>query len=386
MADHKVYVMVERSYITPIWHERSLEGLRRAASRQKRTVCQINTFTQLNPEQMPTTMILVSTGAEWTAATIAQCRRRNIRPILIGSMPGKFGENVSGTMYGNSAVIEALVNYFVQNGRKKLAMVGIYTTSSNDMAKKDAFLAIAAQIGLPVGPEDVYLGAEAGTTPEKQFYENIENYQGVLCANDFVAADVICTAKTRGIRVPEDLFVAGLGDTILCRYTQPTLTSATRAYEETGEQAFYIWKQLNANPRLSSIVVTVACELRPRGSTGNAPLPTQPILCGFTGDVLAPPPDTGDDGEDRARALVSCLTQCSKLDMQIIQGLVSGKSMEQIAEEQAISVSTGRYRLKKLYALANVSSKAEFVTLFQRYIHNDRIFDDFEEGSWNQEE
>ena len=60
--------------------------------------------------------------------------------------------------------------------------------------------------------------------------------------------------------------------------------------------------------------------------------------------------------------------------------------MEKIAEEQAISVSTGRYRMKKLYTLANVSTKTEFVELFRRYIHSDRIFDDFEEGNWNQED
>lgn len=385
MSELKVYVMVERSYITPIWHARSLEGLRRAAARQKRTVCQINSFEELDPEQMPTAMVLVSTGAEWTAATIAQCRRQNIRPILIGSMPGKFGENVSGTMYGNSAAIEALVNYFVQNGRTKLAMAGLYTTSSNDMAKKDAFLAIATQLGLPVEQEDVYLGTEAGTLPEKHFFENIRNYQGVLCANDFIAANVLCYAKAHGIKVPEDLFVAGLGDTILCRYTQPTLTSATRAYEETGEQAFYIWKQLCTNPRLASIVITVACELRPRGSTANAALPTNSLTTSYAGEI-PPLAELSDDAEDRARALVSCLHQCTKLDMQIIQGLVNGKSMEKIAEEQAISVSTGRYRMKKLYTLANVSTKTEFVELFRRYIHSDRIFDDFEEGNWNQED
>lgn len=385
MSEQKIYVMMERSYITPIWHARSLEGLRRAAARQKRAVCQINSFEDLDPQQMPTAMVLVSTGAEWTTATIAQCRRQNIRPILIGSMPGKFGENVSGTMYGNSAAIEALVNYFVQNGRRKLAMAGLYTTSSNDMAKRDAFLSIANQLGLPVGQEDVYLGTEAGTLPDKQFFENIRNYQGVLCANDFIAANVLCYAKAHGIKVPEELFVAGLGDTILCRYTQPTLTSATRAYEETGEQAFYIWKQLCTNPRLSSIVITVACELRPRGSTANAALPTTSLTGSYTGEIpnLV---DLSDEAEDRARALVSCLHQCSKLDMQIIQGLVSGKSMEKIAEEQAISVSTGRYRMKKLYALANVSTKTEFVQLFRRYIHSDRIFDDFEDGNWNQED
>lgn len=381
----KVYVMVEQSCITPIWHERSIEGLRRAAARQKKTICIIDSFAELDVHQLPTAMVLISTGAQWTAATIAECHKWRIHPILIGSMPGNFGEHVSGTMYGNSAVIEALVKYFVSNGRRKLAMAGLYTTSANDMAKRDAFLAISEKLSLPVGPEDVYLGAEAGTTPDKQFFENIRNYQGVLCANDFIAANVLCYAKAHGIKVPEELFVSGLGDTILCRYTQPTLTSATRAYEETGEQAFYIWKQLGANPRLSSIVVTVECELRPRGSTANAALPADPLASAYTGEP-APYMTLTDDVEDRARALVSCLHQCTKLDMQIIQGLVDGKSMEQIAEEQAISVSTGRYRIKKLYALTNVATKAEFVELFRRYIHSDRIFEDYENGSWNTEE
>ena len=383
MADHKVYVMVERAYLTPIWHERSLEGLRRAAARQKRTICQISSFSEL--QEMPTAMILVSTGEEWTAGTIAECHKRKIRPILIGSMPGKFGESVSGTMYGNSEVIESLVNYFVSNGRRKLAMAGLYTTSSNDMAKKEAFLSIAQKLELPVEASDVYLGADGGTVPEEQFYQNIHRYQGVLCANDFVAADVLRYAQSHGIRVPEELYVAGLGDTILCRYTEPTLTSATRAYEETGEQAFYIWKQLGANPRLSSIVVTVQCELKPRGSTGNAPLPP-PTAGALTGDAPIAAPDTHNGGTDSVRDLVSCLTQCSRLDMQIIRGMIAGKSMETIADEQAISVSTGRYRLKKLYAMTHVTNKAKFVALFQRYIHSDRIFDDFEEGSWNQEE
>lgn len=381
MSDQRVYVMVERAYIAPIWHERGIEGLRRAAARQKRSVCMISGFSELDPQQMPTAMILVSTGEAWTAGTIAQCHKRGIRPILIGSMPGKFGENVSGTMYGNGAVMDALVNYFVASGRRRLAMAGLYTTSSNDMAKKEAFLKIAEKLQLPVTQEDVYLGANGGTVPEEEFYKNIHNYQGVLCANDFVAADVLRYAKAHGIRVPEDLFVSGLGDTILCRYTEPTLTSATRAYEETGEQAFYIWKQLTANPRLSSIVVTVSCEVRPRGSTGNAPLP--PPAASLVGDAPVALPDIHNGGSDSIRDLVSCLTRCSRLDMQIIRGVVEGESMESLAERLAISVSTGRYRMKKIYALAGVDNKADFVLLFRRYIQSFRIFDDFEEGSWN---
>lgn len=65
------------------------------------------------------------------------------------------------------------------------------------------------------------------------------------------------------------------------------------------------------------------------------------------------------------------------MDMRIIRGMLRGDSVEKIAEEMFISVGTARYRLKKLYTAAAVNTKAEFVTLFERYIGNERIFEDY---------
>lgn len=387
MADNKVYTMVERLFITPIWHARSIEGLKRAAAKQKRTICEISSFDELDEKRLPTTLILISTRTDWTTQMIAECQKRNIRPILIGNMPGKFGENISGTMYSNKSTVEDLVNYFISCGRTRLAMVGIYNSSSNDTAKRDAFLSIAKSYGLPVTTEDIYYSSPNTLSPNELFFDKIDQYEGVLCSNDFVAANVLLYAQNNGIAVPEQLYVAGLGDTIICRYTNPTLTSATRAYEETGEQAFNIWKQLNSNPKLSSIVVTVDCEIKPRGSTANSPLPTKKITP-YRENPTTPSmtPGTLITEIDNVRYLVNCLTQCNQLDMQIIQRVMEGKCMEEISEELSISISTGRYRIKKIYASANVSTKAEFINLFKHYIQNDKIFHDFAKGYSNSEE
>lgn len=376
MADSKVYIMVEQTFITPIWHARSIEGLRHAAARQKKPICQIAAPEELDKEPAtPNALILIGTGEEWTNAALAACRCRNIHPILIGNMPRKYGENVSGTMYSNYAVMEALVGYFVSHGRCRLALTGLYETSANDIAKKDAFLAIAQKWGLPITQQDVYFGSENFCEADSDFYKNLPAYQGVLCANDFVAAEVLVHSQNAGIRVPEDLFVSGLGDTVLCHYTQPTLTSATRAYEETGDQAFSIWKQLNANPRLSSVVITVDCEIKPRGSTANAPLPKSlPTATEYIASQIMPYRRLP---EDNARDLVNCLTQCSQMDMQIIQSILQGKSLEQTAEDLIVSTSTVRYRLRKIYTWAGVPGKTAFISLFRRYISGDRIFSDF---------
>ena len=377
MDRNTVYLLVEPSVMTPIWHANSIEGLKRSAAKQKRSVVQISSVEELDDKDTPLALVLISTSNDWTYRAVESCRQRSIRPILIGCMPIKFGEDVSGTMYSSKSSVQELLQYFISCGRHRVAMLGINENSTNDTTKRDAFLSTARQLELPITARDIYCANKGASNSQEMFFESIGQYDGVLCGNGYVAAHVLTHCREHGIRVPEDLFVAGLGDTLLCRYTNPTLTSATRSYVQTGVQAFNIWKQLNSDPNVFSVVVVVQCEIKPRGSTGYAPLPgpekainTPVVQTSMTEGSIS-------SAVNAVKSLEYCLANCDPMDIQIIRGLVSGVSVEKIAEEQYISVGTARYRLKKIYSAASVSSRTEFVELFNRYIGNDKIFDDY---------
>ena len=149
MEAKTVYLLVEPSIMTPIWHANSIEGLKRAAAKQKRTVCQIRSVEELDGQDSPVAMVLISTNNDWTSAAIESCRKRNIRPIVIGCMPGKFGEDVSGTMYSSKSSVQEMLQYYVSCGRKRVALMGINENSTNDATKREAFLTAAGQLGLP---------------------------------------------------------------------------------------------------------------------------------------------------------------------------------------------------------------------------------------------
>jgi hypothetical protein len=258
-----------------------------------------------------------------------------------------------------------------------VALVGVNENSTNDATKRESFLTAARRMGLTATAKDIYSSNKGAVNTLESFFDNIDQYDGVMCGNDYIAASVLAWCNEHGIQVPEQLYISGLGDTLLCRYSNPTLTSATRSYIQTGEQAFNIWKQLNGDPSIFAIVVVVQCEIKTRGSTAYSPLPD-------AGTVLsnAPMPATMPEGTvlsamNAARSLENCLSNCDPMDIRIIQGLLQGSSVEKIAEELFISVGTARYRLKKLYSAANVAGKVEFIDLYKRYIGNDKIFDDF---------
>lgn len=372
-----VYLLVEPSIMTPIWHANSIEGLKRSAAKQKRIVCQIRSVEELDGGQMPLALVLISTNNDWTSAAIDSCRQRNIRPIVIGCMPGKFGEDVSGTMYSSKSSVQEMLQYFVSCGRKRVAMMGINENATNDATKREAFLTAARQLGLSATAKDIYCSNKGAVNTLEAFFDNIDQYDGVMCSNDYMAANVLSWCHDHGIDVPGQLYVSGLGDTLLCRYSNPTLTSATRSYIQTGEQAFNIWKQLNGDPSIFAIVVVVQCEIKPRGSTAYSPLPGAGAVLTAASTPTSMPEGTVVAGVNAARCLENCLTNCDEMDIRIIRGLLKGSSVEKIAEELFISVGTARYRLKKLYSAANVAGKQEFMELFRRYIGNEKIFDDF---------
>lgn len=371
-----VYVLVEPSFLIPVWYSRSFDGLKRAAAKQKRVIQEITSLEELKAEDRVSAVIIVSTNNDWTRSTIEEARKKDIRPILIGCVPSKFGEDVSGTLYSGKSSVETMLHYFASCYRKRVALIGINPNSSNDAVKCETYLSASRFLDMPATYNDIYYQPADSSNPNEYFFRAIEKYDGVICSNDYVAAHVLDFARENGIKVPEQLYVAGLGDIMLCRYTTPTLTSATRSYAETGEQVFHIWRQLNQNKSVFSIVVTVQCEIKPRGSTANSPLPA-PMM------FHAPKqPDKNlishvAEASNAVRALENCLAQCDQLDMNIIKGLNKNIGIEALSHQLFISTATARYRLKKLYAAANVTSKAEFLRLFNKHITNDKIFEDF---------
>ncbi len=374
MSPKTIYLLIEPSFIIPVWYSKNIEGLKRRASRQKKIVVQVDSVDQIT-ERDVRAVVVTGTTDEWIRTILASLRRQEIRPILIGTVPNKFGEDVSGTRYSSKESIEAMMRYFYYHKRCRMALIGINGSASNDMDKRDAFLSAAQTMGIPAGQNDVFYKEPAVYNMTERFMDHIRQYDGVICSNDYIATYVLDYAARNGVRVPEDLFVAGLGDILLCRYTRPTLTSTTRFYFETGERVYDIWEQLNSSSNITAIVTTVQCQINVRGSTGFAPLPDASFNFSKELHPIAPQESESLIAAKAIRALENCLAQCDKLDLEILQGILNNISLETLADQLYISSGTIRYRLRKIYGAANVETKPEFVALFRQYIKGDDIFE-----------
>lgn len=89
----------------------------------------------------------------------------------------------------------------------------------------------------------------------------------VFAANDEIALGAIEAARTRGLRVPEDLSVVGFDDTRLARMASPPLTTVRQPLREMGGVALRTALRLANGEKVDSHHVELATELVVRDST-----------------------------------------------------------------------------------------------------------------------
>ena len=89
--------------------------------------------------------------------------------------------------------------------------------------------------------------------------------------NDKAAVGALTAAAQRGLRVPDDLSIAGFDDIDLAQATSPMLTTVRQPLAEMGRMAVSLLIRLLDGHRVDALHVELATELVVRGSTGAAP-------------------------------------------------------------------------------------------------------------------
>jgi LacI family transcriptional regulator len=93
----------------------------------------------------------------------------------------------------------------------------------------------------------------------------------LLGFNDKAASGALAAAAQRGLRVPEDLSIAGFDDIDLAQATRPTLTTVRQPLQEMGRIAVSLLLRLLNRHRLDALHIELATDLIIRDSTGAAP-------------------------------------------------------------------------------------------------------------------
>ena len=178
------------------------------------------------------------------------------------------------------------------------------------------------------------------------FFACIDEYDSVICTNDFAAISLINNLKARGKEYLSQLFVVSNSNTRISESFKPKITSVAFNYEEYGRAAIDVCRMMNKNKNISSATVYIKSSIVVRETTNNIPCKnekTQNVLpcCTRT--------DFYDDEEIKPYVVTEkLLCENDETDVHIVKRILEGNSYESIADECYLTVNGLKYRIKKI--------------------------------------
>jgi LacI family transcriptional regulator len=128
--------------------------------------------------------------------------------------------------------------HLIRRGCVRVAMID--GTPSSGTPRTLGHLRALTEAGRSNGSAIVRHGGwirEGGAVAMAELLEDTPAPDGVFCANDLMAIGALDTTRARGLRVPEDIAIAGFDDIDAAAIVTPPLTSVVNPAFETGRVA-----------------------------------------------------------------------------------------------------------------------------------------------------
>ena len=177
---------------------------------------------------------------------ISQLQQENVPFVCVDAhIPTELNIPMVGLDYYDAAY--QATRYLAEQGHTKIGFIG---PTAPDVYYHNTFGGYAAALkdaNLTCDPAWLAEVAYAEESAEECIHKLLQLPElptAFLCAGDVFAVNIIRYAKTRGIRIPEDISIMSLDDLLVSRYLDPPLSTMTFNKELLGEKAMRLLYQI----------------------------------------------------------------------------------------------------------------------------------------------
>ena len=361
----QIFILFEPDYAPSIWAAQTLSGLQQECAHRKYELIQLDSarYRTLDYDAIlpaDNRMVIVAgTSVSWMPDALAFFTERQIAVIFISYEPPEPSPLRGLVRMDYQNGIRKLLTYLTACGRSRIALYGVNPNSSSDLIKCHCFAREYADAA-----DAVFYNRASLAECYRAFASRQESFDAVICTNDFAAVSLLNRLARDGVPVPERLFLAGFGNSVLLQSVRPTITSVSLDHVEMGRQAATLYAYLSKQPAGTTVSVRVRTHMIVGGSTAglhpadaDVPLPTlRPV------DRV----DFFSDREAEAwQRVETILVASDEADRAFLAGLLAGKPYTALENELYLSASALRYRLKRMLVLSGCDSRDALLELLR---------------------
>lgn len=360
-----LFIISEAYYLDTSWHTGIINCLTDQKIKKRYNIVVLNNAEDIAKYKVNDEDILI------ISSTNSQCVYSYIdalgvffenRIIVVGNRArGYENKNYSLVTSDIPFQIEKLINYFKYYGRTTIALYGYNPLSTSDKYRKSSFCYHGYT------EKDIYENNGSLEECFKNFHKNINEYDAVICVNDYAAISLI---KNLTKHETASLLIASCGNLSIAKSFEYDISGFEFNYENFSDSILAVQKILQKNSEALSVDIAVKSTFVPRASTKYLPMkdiddkPAIPI----TSDPFYQDPEVIE-----MLKVENLLNSCDEGSKRILSGILNDKPYSVLADELFMSVSGIKYRLKNMYAICNVTTKKEFTELISKYISKEKL-------------
>lgn len=134
-----------------------------------------------------------------------------------------------------------LTKLVIEKGRKKIGYIGVMAQDkAAGVERLRGFKAAMEDAGMEVRDEYCIVAsfsAQSGYEKAEEMSKRYPDMDGLICATDEIAIGAMQYFLCHGISVPEDVYIAGQGDSMLARVAGHSISTVHYSYKKSGEVA-----------------------------------------------------------------------------------------------------------------------------------------------------
>jgi LacI family transcriptional regulator len=207
------------------------------------------------------------------ASELSTLSRAHVPTVVIDPM-GATQPDVISVGATNFAGGLSATQHLLDLGHRRIAYVGGTAGSPCNRARLQGYRGAMEAAGARIGRgylRDGHFAYRDGLVQGAALLDLPQPPTAIFSANDEMALGILEAARTRGVRVPQDLSVVGFDDTEVARVASPPLTTVAQPLRRMGAVALRTALRLGAGEHVDSHHVELATELVVRGSTDAPP-------------------------------------------------------------------------------------------------------------------
>ena len=193
---------------------------------------------------------------------------RGVPGVFVGRPPQ--GAEVSYVDVDNRQGGRRATAHLLEQGARRVATIAGPEDMAAGIDRFDGWRDAIRAAGLEVDQRLVARGDfthEGGAAAMERLLAAAPDMDGLFAASDLMAAGALAVLAARGIRVPEDVLVAGFDDSPIAAATRPALTSVRQPIEELGREGIHLLLDTIERSSRPPRRVVLATELVTRASS-----------------------------------------------------------------------------------------------------------------------